>query len=96
MTDPDTAVRDRIIAKALAYAIAFIDSLPPEKQLAPERRTMRALLRAYAGLAAEQSSGTATSANILDALAHDVELRSGRGAFPQMPAAVCAWPAAAR
>ncbi len=81
MTDPDSAVRDRIIAKALAYAIAFIDSLPPEKQPAPERRTMRALLRAYAGLAAEQSSGTTTSANILDALADDVELRSGRQVF---------------
>jgi len=77
----DSAERDRIIAKALAYAIAFIDSLPPEKQPAPERRTMRALLHVYAALAAEQSSGTTTSANILDALADDVALRSGRRVY---------------
>jgi len=73
----------------LAYAIAFIDSLPPEKQPAPERRTMWALLHAYAGLAAERSSGTTTSANILDALADDVELRSGRQVFLLVPATAC-------
>ena len=79
MTDADTTERDRVIAKALAYAVAFIDSFPADKQVASERRIMLALLRAYANLAArEQSSGTTTGADILDALADDIELRSGR------------------
>jgi hypothetical protein len=79
----DAAERDRVIAKALAYAVAFIDSFPPDKQVASERHTMLALLRAYASLASESareqaSSATTTSADILDALASDIEFRSGR------------------
>jgi hypothetical protein len=71
--------------KALAYAVAFIDSLPADKQIASERRIILGLLRAYANLASEAArelpSDTTTSADILNALADDIEVRSGRRVY---------------
>jgi hypothetical protein len=57
---------DYIIAKALAYAIAFIDELPEDQQAASDRNNMAALLVAKVPDHVEREK-----------LVRDVELHTG-------------------
>jgi hypothetical protein len=85
MAAPDTPYRDvPVVAKALAYAIAFIDSLPADKQDASDRAAILAMLHAHAAVeskaARDGDAWGATAADILNYLADDVERRSGQRA----------------
>jgi hypothetical protein len=85
MATLDTPDRDDpVVAKALAYAIAFIDSLPADKQDASDRAAILAMLHAHAAMklkaARDGDAWGATAADILNYLADDVERRSGRRA----------------
>ena len=83
ITDDPFGGDDRLTAKAFAYAIAFIDSLPAHKQVGTQRADMLAILQLYAEdeseiARANDSGNGATAKDILNQFAEDIELRSGR------------------
>ena len=83
ITDDPFGGDDRITAKAFAYAIAFIDSLPVHKQWGAQRADMLAILRLYAEDESEMARANdprngATAKDILNQFAEDIERRSGR------------------
>ena len=87
---------DRTTARALAYAIAFLDFLPRSERLASERAVMLSQLQAWAVVEAEAASDKpwdySTLADILDALADDIEERCGvRPRFQSATAACARW-----